>query len=56
MSHETLVLIAKTFGPIWMMGFFLIVVIRAYSPGRRAEHERAARSILGEQGGEKQTE
>ncbi len=46
MTHETLVFIAKTFGLIWMMGFFLIVVIRAYSPGRRAAHDRAARSIL----------
>lgn len=56
MSHEVLVLIAKTFGPIWMMGFFLIVVIRAYSPGRRADQERAARSILREHDGEKQAE
>ncbi len=46
MTHETLVLLAKTFGPIWMMGFFLIVVIRAYAPSRRADHERVARSIL----------
>lgn len=46
MTHETLVMIAKTFGPIWMMGFLLIVVIRAYSPSRRAAHDRAARSIL----------
>ncbi|MBK0401314.1 cbb3-type cytochrome c oxidase subunit 3 [Limibaculum sp. M0105] len=46
MSHDMLVLIAKTFGPLWMMGFFLVVVIRAYSPRRRAAQERAARSIL----------
>ncbi len=46
MTHETLVLIAKIFGPIWMMGFFLIVVIRAYAPSRRADHDRVARSIL----------
>ncbi|WP_272002373.1 cbb3-type cytochrome oxidase subunit 3 [Roseovarius sp. ZX-A-9] len=49
MTYETLAFLAKTFGPIWMMGFFLIVVIRAYSPKRRAAHERAARSILKEQ-------
>ncbi|WP_140848892.1 cbb3-type cytochrome c oxidase subunit 3 [Paracoccus sp. FO-3] len=49
MSHDTLVFVAKTFGPIWMMGFFLIVAIRAYNPKRRAEQERIARSILPEQ-------
>lgn len=46
MSHETLVMIAKVFGPIWMGGFMLIVLIRAYNPRRRAEQERIARSIL----------
>lgn len=46
MSHETLVIIAKVFGPIWMGGFMLIVLIRAYNPRRRAEQERIARSIL----------
>ena len=47
MSHEMMVLIAKIFGPIWMGGFLLIVLIRAYNPRRRAEQERIARSILG---------
>lgn len=46
MSHETLVLIAKVLGPIWMGGFLLVVLIRAYNPRRRAEQERIARSIL----------
>ncbi|PVA06041.1 cbb3-type cytochrome oxidase subunit 3 [Thalassorhabdomicrobium marinisediminis] len=46
MSHDTLVYLAKTLGPIWMMGFFLIVAIRAYNPKRRAEQDRIARSIL----------
>lgn len=46
MSHDTLVLIAKTFGPVWMMGFLLIVVIRAFNPRRRAAYDLAARSIL----------
>ncbi len=50
MTYETLAFLAKTFGPIWMMGFFIIVVIRAYNPKRRAAHEKAARSILTEQG------
>lgn len=48
MSHDTLVLLAKTFGPIWMMGFLLIVAIRAYAPSRRAAHDRAAKSVLQE--------
>ena len=46
MSHETLVLFAMVFGPIWMGGVMLIVLIRAYNPSRRAEQERIARSIL----------
>lgn len=46
MSHDLLVLVAKIFGPIWMMGFLVIVAIRAYAPSRRAAHDRAARSIL----------
>ena len=46
MSHDSLVYIAKTFGLIWLMGFFLIVVVLAYRPSARAGQERAARSIL----------
>lgn len=46
MSHETLVLIAKALGPLWMGGFLIIVLIRSYNPARRAEQERIARSIL----------
>ena len=45
-SHDDLVFLAKTAGLIWMMGFFVIVVVLAYRPSRRAAHERAARSIL----------
>lgn len=52
MTHDLLVYLAKTIGLIWLMGFFIIVVIRAYSPSRRAAHERAARSILGESHGD----
>lgn len=46
MSHDALVLIAKIVGPLWMGGFLLIVLIRAYNPRRRAEQDRIARSIL----------
>jgi cytochrome c oxidase cbb3-type subunit 4 len=47
-SHDLLVYLAKTVGLVWMMGFFLVVVVRTYSPGRRAGYERVARSILAE--------
>lgn len=43
-----LVYIAKAFGPLWMMTFFLIVVVRAYRPGARANQEQTARLILAE--------
>ena len=49
-GHDTLVLFAKTFGLIWMMGFFLIVVVLAYRPSLQPRHDRAARSILGQHG------
>jgi len=52
MSHETLVLVAKVFGPIWMGGFMLIVLIRAYNPRRKPEQDRIARSILPNDGEE----
>lgn len=50
MTHETMVLIAKVLGPLWMGGFLLVVLIRAYNPARRAEQERIARSILPDAG------
>ncbi|MBU3030600.1 cbb3-type cytochrome oxidase subunit 3 [Paracoccus marinaquae] len=46
MSYDQLVYLSQTVGLIWLMGFFLIVLIRAYSPSRRASYEAAARSIL----------
>jgi cbb3-type cytochrome oxidase subunit 3 len=46
MSHDSLVLIAKTFGPIWMLGFLAVVAIRSFAPSRREAQDRAARSIL----------
>ncbi len=46
MSHDLLVRIAQIFGPIWMMGIFLIVLVRVYWPSRRAVYDRAARSVL----------
>ena len=51
MTHDLLVYLSKTVGLIWLVGFFVIVVIRTYSPTRRSAHDRAARSILDEEGG-----
>lgn len=46
MTHDILVYLSKTVGLIWLMGFFLLVVIRAYGPSRRQAYDAAARSIL----------
>jgi cytochrome c oxidase cbb3-type subunit 4 len=48
MSHDLLVYLAKTVGLVWMMGFFVIAAIWAYSPRRRQAYDHAARSILAE--------
>lgn len=54
MSHETLVFLAKSLAPIVLMIAFLVVIFLAYRPGKRAEYERVARSILpDEQGGDR---
>ena len=53
MTHDILVYLSKTVGLIWLMGFFLIVVIRAYSPSRRKPFDAAALSVLpSEEGGD----
>ena len=53
MTHDMLVYLSKTVGLIWLMGFFLIVVIRAYSPSRRKAFDAAALSVLpSEEGGD----
>lgn len=49
MTHDILVYLSKTVGLIWLMGLFLVVVIRAYSPSRRKAYDAAARSILPEE-------
>lgn len=46
MSHETLVVIAKTVGLAYLMIFFLIVVVQTYRPSRKKAADHAARSIL----------
>jgi len=44
--HGFLVLMAKTFGLLWMMGFFLVAAWYAYRPANRRRHEAAGQSIL----------
>lgn len=44
--HGFLVLMAKTFGLLWMMAIFLGAAWYAYRPKNRARHEAAGRSIL----------
>lgn len=46
MTYDLLVYLSKTVGLIWLFGFFVLVVIWAYSPSRRGVYETAARSIL----------
>ncbi len=46
MTHETFVIIAKTFGLFYLMGFFGIVVFQTYRPSRKSRADHAARSIL----------
>ncbi len=46
MTHDMLVYLSKTVGLVWLTGFFVIVVIRAYNPSRRSAYEAVARSVL----------
>jgi cytochrome c oxidase cbb3-type subunit 4 len=46
MTHETFVIIAKTVGLFYLMGFFIIVVIHTCRPSRKAHADHAAKSIL----------
>lgn len=45
-SHDLTVMIAKSFGLFYLMGFFIIVVIHTYRPSSKALADHAARSVL----------
>lgn len=45
-SHDFTVMIAKSFGLFYLMGFFIIVLIHTYRPSSKALADHAARSIL----------
>lgn len=46
LSHDFMVMIAKSFGLFYLMGFFIIVVIHTYRPSSKALADHAARSVL----------
>ena len=46
MQHETLVVIAKTFGLFYMIALSIVVVIYACRPSAKRQFQRAAESIL----------
>lgn len=45
-NHDLVVMIAKSFGLFYLMGFFIIVVIHTYRPSSKALADYAARSVL----------
>ena len=46
MSHDFALFLAKTVGLFYLMGFFLIIVFQTYRPSKKAQADRAAKSIL----------
>lgn len=51
MTHDFAVLLAKTFGLFYLMGFFILIVIHTYLPSRKQRADHAARSILSAEDG-----
>ncbi len=47
MSHDLALFIAKSFGMVYLLVFFIVVIFQTYRPSRKAEADHAARSILG---------
>ncbi len=45
-DHQSLVLFAKSWGLLYLMGFFLCVVLYAFWPSNRKRFDRAKNSIL----------
>ncbi len=46
MSHDFALMLAKTFGLIYLMGFFVLVILHTYRPSGKAKAQHAANSIL----------
>jgi len=45
-SHETLVVAAKSYGLFYLIGFFIAVLAYVFWPSNKKRFEKAARSIL----------
>lgn len=46
LSHETVVGFSKSWGLVYLMGFFLCVIVYAFWPSNKKRFDRAKRSIL----------
>jgi len=45
-SHESVVAFSKSWGLFYLFGMFIVVVIYALWPSKKAKFDRAAKSIL----------
>jgi cytochrome c oxidase cbb3-type subunit 4 len=45
-SHDTLVLVSKTFGLFYLIAFSAAVLVYVYWPSNRPKFDRAAQAIL----------
>lgn len=46
LSHDTVVGFSKSWGLLYLMGFFLCVIVYAFWPSNRKRFDRAKKSIL----------
>jgi len=46
LSHETVVRFSKSWGLVYLMGFFLCVIVYAFWPSNKKRFDRAKQSIL----------
>jgi cytochrome c oxidase cbb3-type subunit IV len=50
-SHDTLVMIAKTFGLFWLIGLSIAVTLYAFWPSLGNRFDKAAKSVLDDEDG-----
>lgn len=48
-THNTLLVLSKSFGLFWLMGLFIVFAAWTYRPSRRSFYERVARAVLSEE-------
>lgn len=51
LDHDAVTAFAKTFGLLYLMGMFLAMAAYALWPSKKREFDRAARSVLDDEGG-----